>query len=185
MRASLSQPALIGGLVMGVLSALPVVAVGNCCCLWVLGGGVVAAYVLQQNQPAPITPGDGALVGLLAGIFGAFVQLVLSIPISLVVGPMEREVMQRILEMTGNMPPELRDALERYSREGQSGALTVLARLVGFMFWLVVGAIFSTLGGVLGAAIFRRQAPPPGTIDIPSPGQTGSLQRNSDHNDQR
>jgi len=38
------------------------------------------------------------------------------------------------------------------------------------MFWLVVGAIFSTLGGVLGAAIFHRQPPPPGTIDMPSPG---------------
>jgi hypothetical protein len=171
MRASLTQPALIGGLVMGVLSALPIVSIGNCCCLWVVSGGVVAAYVLQQNQLSPITPGDGALVGLLAGIFGAVVQLVLSIPISLVVGPMEREVMQRILEMTGNMPPEVRDALERYSREGQSGALSVLARIAGFMFWLVIGAIFSTLGGLLGAAVFRKAPPPPGTIDIPSSGK--------------
>ena len=54
---------------MGVLSALPLVAAGNlCCCLWVVSGGVVAAYLLQQNQSAPITPGDGALVGLLAGV---------------------------------------------------------------------------------------------------------------------
>ena len=57
---------------MGVLSALPLINAGNvCCCLWVVSGGVVAAYVLQQNQTAPITPGDGALVGLLAGLIGA------------------------------------------------------------------------------------------------------------------
>ena len=32
---------------MGVLSALPIVSAGNyCCCLWVISGGLVAAYVL-------------------------------------------------------------------------------------------------------------------------------------------
>src|SRR5213593_2346813 len=168
MRASLTQPALIGGLVMGVLSALPIISVGNvCCCLWVVSGGVVAAYVLQQNQVAPITPGDGALAGLLAGLFGALVQAVLSIPISLVIGPMERELMQRVLDMAGNIPPEMRDAVERYSREGGTGALLILGRIVSLMFWLVVGAIFSTLGGLLGAAIFRKPTPSAGTIDIP------------------
>jgi hypothetical protein len=152
---------------MGVLSALPIVSVGNCCCLWVVSGGLVAAYVLQQNQPVPITPGDGALVGLLAGLFGAIVQTVLSIPISLVVGPMEREVLQRVLDMAANMPPEIRDALERYGREGGTGALSILARVAGFMFWLVIGTVFSTLGGLLGAAMFRKPLPPPGPIDLP------------------
>jgi hypothetical protein len=167
MRADLAQPALVGGLVMGVLSALPIVSVGNCCCLWVVGGGLVAAYVLQQNQPAPITPGDGALVGLLAGVFGAVVMTVLAIPIGLLIGPMERQLVERVLSMTGNMPPEFRDALERYSREGGAGGLSVVAGVVSFMFWLCVGAIFSTLGGVLGAAMFRKPAPPSQSIDIP------------------
>jgi len=172
MRASLTQPALIGGLVMGVLSALPIVSVGNaCCCLWVVSGGVVAAYVLQQNQALPITPGDGALVGLLAGLAGACVQAVLSVPITLLVGPMERELVQRILDMTGNLPPDVREALERYSREGSSGPLLMLGRIVAFAFWVCVGAIFSTLGGLLGAAIFRKPPlpPPPSPEPPPSP----------------
>ena len=76
---------LVGALVMGVLSALPIIAVGNvCCCLWVISGGVVAAYVLQQGQPQPITPADGAFVGFLAGLLGAFVYLVISVPIDVV-----------------------------------------------------------------------------------------------------
>src|SRR6266496_5768116 len=80
MRGNLTQPALIGGVVMGVLSALPIVSVANaCCCLWIVSGGLIAAYVLQQNQTGPITPGDGALVGLLAGLCGALVKVVLSI----------------------------------------------------------------------------------------------------------
>ena len=67
---------LLGGLFIGVLSALPVVSVGNCCCLWIVGGGVLAAYLDQQNEPRPITAGRGALTGLLAGVIGAFVWLI-------------------------------------------------------------------------------------------------------------
>jgi Family of unknown function (DUF5518) len=168
MRADLTQPALIGGVVMGVLSALPIVSVANaCCCLWIVCGGLVAAYVLQQNQTGPITPGDGALVGLLAGLCGALVKVVLSVPIGLIIGPMERELMQRVLEMAGNIPPDIRDTFERYSREGRSGPLLILGHIVELVFWMVIGGIFSTLGGLLGAALFRKPPPPAGTIDIP------------------
>ena len=146
---------------MGVLSALPIVAAGNlCCCLWVISGGVVAAYVLQQQQSTPIAEGDGALVGLLAGLIGAVVQAVVSIPITLLVGPMERALMQRIVEMAGTMPPELRDAFERYGRDGQSDAFFILGRVFAFMTGLFVGAIFSTIGGLLGAAMFKKRPPP-------------------------
>jgi len=47
------MPALLGGLFIGVLSALPVVQICNCCCLWIIGGGLLAAYLQQQNQPVP------------------------------------------------------------------------------------------------------------------------------------
>ena len=153
---------------MGALSALPIISAGNlCCCLWVITGGLVAAYMFQQNHPTPMTPGDGALVGLLAGLCGAVITVVLSIPISILVGPMEQAILQRVAEMAGNMPPEMRDAIERYGREGQTMAFMVVARMVALMFWLFVGAIFSTIGGLLGAAIFRRQAPPSNTIELP------------------
>ena len=154
---------------MGVLSALPIVAAGNlCCCLWVVSGGAIAAYLLQQNQAAPIEPGDGALVGLLAGLTGAFVQFLVAIPIGIMVAPMERAMLQRVIEIAGTMPPEMRDAIERYSNtDAQLGvALVILKHVVSLMVWLFVGAIFSTLGGLLGALVFRKQMPP-GTIDVP------------------
>ena len=157
-----TQPALIGGAVVGVLSALPIVNMGNvCCCLWVVGGGAVAAYVLQQNQSTPITPGDGALAGLLAGLAGALIFLVLSIPITLVMAPMQRVMIERVIE-SGRVPPEFREFAGTYA-----GGLIGL--ILGFIFQLFAGAIFATLGGLLGAAIFKKQLPP-GTIDVP-PGQ--------------
>ncbi len=160
MKASLTQPALIGGLVGGALSALPLIAAGNvCCCLWIVGGGAAAAYVLQQNQSDPVTPADGALVGLLAGIVGAFVYLIVSIPINILVAPLERLVFQRLAETMGNMPPQFRD----YANSSLGAGL---AAAVGFVFMLVLGAIFSTLGGAVGAMVFGRKKTPPGTPGV-------------------
>jgi hypothetical protein len=67
----------------------------------------------------------------------------------------------------GTFPPEARDMLERFGRSGAAGgAYFVIRQIVGLMFWLCVGAVFSTLGGLLGALIFKKQTPP-GVIDIP------------------
>ncbi|HMD33927.1 MAG TPA: DUF5518 domain-containing protein [Vicinamibacterales bacterium] len=160
---SYTRPALIGGAVMGVLTALPVVGLGNCaCCLWVVGGGALAAYLLQQDNAAPISLADGALVGLLAGVFGAAVILVLSIPLMLLVEPIFRQFVTGVLERMENVPPEIRDlAMNR--------GFTAI-RLIGqFVFWLVIGSLFSTIGGLVGASIFQKKLPPgtAPTIDVP------------------
>ena len=159
-KAGFVQPALVGGAVVGTLSALPIISIGNfCCCLWVVGGGAVAAYVLQQNQSTPITPGDGALSGLLAGLVGAFVYLLLSVPITLLMAPMERAMMERLIE-TGRIPPEFREYVGTF----MSGSAKLA---VGFFFMLAGGAVFSTVGGLLGALMFKKNLPP-GTVDLPS-----------------
>ena len=154
------QPALIGGLVLGVLSALPIVAFGNiCCCLWVVSGGAVSAYVLQQRQSTLVTPGEGALVGLLAGLIGTFIYLLLSVPISLLMGPFEQQLVERLATL-GNMPPEFREYANR------PAGLRVLGVLLDFVIRFFVDGIFSTIGGVLGAVVFGKKTPA-GVIDIP------------------
>jgi len=171
MNSNLVQPALYGGLVMGVLSSLPLISAGNfCCCMWVIAGGLVAAYVLQQRQAAPITNGDGALAGLFAGVVGAFVSLVISIPLNFLVAPMERQIVQRILETAGSMPPNVREWMERYASGDvrMTFAMEVGRLILNFVVMLCLGAIFSTIGGLLGAVIFRKPQPPASTvIDVP------------------
>jgi hypothetical protein len=169
MKPNYTKPALIGGAVMGVLSALPIVQFGNaCCCLWVISGGVTAAYLLQQDSQTSITLGDGALAGLLAGLIGAGVHFVISIPIDLLMAPLTRHLVERMLDVGSNFPPELRTALERANRQSAEGgfALMFAFRVLGLMIWLVIMAAFSTLGGIVGAAIFQKKLPP-GTIDVP------------------
>lgn len=165
MPASKLQPALMGGLVIGVLSSLPFISAGNCfCCMWVISGGVVASYLLQQNQLTPITTSDGAMVGLLAGLIGAGVSLVISIPVSLMFGPMQAEWMQRMTSTAADMPPELRTMIENMQ---QSGGFSILGVLMSFVFMLFAGVIFGSLGGLLGALFFKKDGPPPPAPPVP------------------
>jgi hypothetical protein len=79
-----------------VLSALPIVNMGNaCCCLWVIAGGVTAAYLLQNGQAAPITSGDGAAVGFHAGVVGAIVWQLAAIPVTILMGPVQARMLEQ------------------------------------------------------------------------------------------
>ncbi len=159
MKASKLQPALLGGLVIGTLSALPVVSMGNCvCCLWVILGGMLATYLLQQTQPTPVDGVDGAITGLLAGLVGAVVGSLLAIPIQMLMGSMQGDMLRRILEQGGSdMPGEMRATLESLARGGVGGALMLL----GLLMSLLVNAIFGALGGLLGTIMFKATMPPP------------------------
>jgi hypothetical protein len=153
---SKTQPALLGGVVIGVLSALPVINLANCCCAWILFGGALAAYLMQQNHPEPILIGDGAIVGLLAGVVGAIVWLVVSVPISIVMGPLQAQLATEALSNSQNMPPELREFLENFSGPPAIG----IGLLFGFFVTLVISTVFGMLGGLFGALMFRKQPPP-------------------------
>ena len=159
------QPVLFGGLFMGVLSALPIISLGNCCCLWVAGGGAVTAYLNQHGSSEPIQLGEAAFGGFLAGVVGAVVYAIVSLPIQLVTAPLERGIINGLLESSADLPPEVRDMIESVGSGG--GVLTVL---LGFVFMLGVGMVFSPLGGLLGALIFRPSppAPPPSSPDLPA-----------------
>ena len=165
MRASKLQPAVLGGVFIGVLSALPIISLGNCCCLWVIGGGVVAAWLLQQNQALPIEVADGALVGLLAGLIGAVIHLLVQIPLTLALGPMQAEFMRRAVEGAGDLPEELGPMLELFD---ENAGFSVLGLMINFLFMLVIGGIFATLGGLLGALFFKKDVPPVLPPDVPA-----------------
>jgi hypothetical protein len=161
------QPAVYGGLFIGVLSALPVVNVGNCCCcLWVVAGGALTAYLMQQNHPYPITSADGALAGLLAGVIGGVLGVLLSIPITMMMGPFQQRMMERIAS-NPDMPEQYRQILENMAMR-TTGA--VVMRLLFGGITVAVDAVFAMLGGLLGVALFKKkELPPPGTTEVLPP----------------
>ena len=151
------KPAVMGALVIGVLSGLPVVGLGNCCCCaWIVSGGLVAAYLFQSNTPEPITLGDGALIGLLAGLLGAVVNLVVSVPMNLLVGPYQQRLLRQIAESQPDIPDNVRQIVDNVGGTG----VTILGALMAFVMMLVLGAIFASLGGLLGAFFFKKKPAP-------------------------
>jgi len=160
------QPALWGGVFIGVLSALPLVNFGNCCCcLWVICGGALAAYLRQQSSPLQIEAAEGALVGLIAGAVGGVIATVLSLPLQFLIGPYQRQIMERILASNPDVPAEARDAFQRFGA-GAGAAMTI----VGMMITIVIDVVFGLIGGLLGVALFKKKSPPPpGTIEVLPP----------------
>jgi len=162
MSAPKMLPALMGGLFIGVLSSLPYIKGGNvCCCLWVVSGGILAAWLMQQNTPRPITVGEGALVGLLSGLAGTFVWMAWAIVGMFVFSstPFDVADFQRAMTEGGrDVPPEAREALENLS--------PAVILVVGGVIWAVVSMVFATIGGLLGALLFRRKGDP--TAGLPT-----------------
>ena len=119
---------------------------------------------MQQNHPEPITIGDGAIGGLLAGLIGAVIYVIVAVPFTMLLGPMQQQMIDAVLDTGQDFPPELQRLLRSM---GTSSAWIAF----DFVFRLITGTIFGTIGGVIGAAIFKRNPPPPppGTVAILPP----------------
>ena len=150
------RSAALGGLFIGVLSALPILGAANCCCcLWVVSGGALAAYLEVQQKNRTLTGGEGAAVGALAGVIGAFVWLPIAIALSLVIGPVLSSALDELARNANDIPPEAREFLEN-----MGGGGSVAANLLYFFPQLVIGSIFAAIGGVLSAVYFKKEVPP-------------------------
>jgi len=150
------RSAALGGLFIGVLSALPFVNAANCCCcLWIVSGGGLAAYLEAQQRNRTLTGGEGAAVGALAGVIGAFVWLPIVAMVAVVLGPFLEATLEQIVRNARDMPPEAREMLEN-----MGNSRGIVGYILLFFFQLIVGTIFAALGGLLGAMYFKKEVPP-------------------------
>jgi hypothetical protein len=160
------NPALAGGAFIGLLSSLPLLNMGNCCCcMWVLAGGVLAAYLYERKLPPEMefSGGDGAIVGLIAGVFGAlFGSLLNYIMIGVLDMNPARDFLEMLTEAGDNVPEEVSDYLSEF--EDPSNMSSAFA-VIGLIFSLIVNSIFATVGGIIGASILKKKR-------RPSPGGT-------------
>lgn len=147
------QPALLGGLFIGVLSLLPVVNLANCCCLWVILGGMLTVYLDQQNTITPIETSKAAVGGLMAGGIGGVINGVGTMVTMYLVGAGQTEFMTQMLEGMRDAPPEAAAFVQKL----MSGPnLSILI----FVITVPLYAVFGMLGALLGTAFFRKKASP-------------------------
>lgn len=154
------KPALIGGVLLGILSSLPYINMANCCCCaWVIGGGALAAYLYVKDSPYPVSMGSGILIGLFAGIIATVVSSLFLIPLNFLLsygGLGFTEQFRELAEQIPNIPPETREAIRRFS--GRSD-MSMILFLLNMIVILVINCLFAMLGGAIGVAIFEKRKP--------------------------
>ena len=148
-------PALYGGIILGVLSAIPGLNFLNCfCCLWVLLGGFLSVYFYKKAltpEMEALTSSDALGLGALAGLFGAVISTIVSGVLLLLFGNVAGEMILNALKSSGvleQMPPEALAGLEQGIAEG---GFSIIGIVVNFIIFI----IFGLLGGLIGYAVFR------------------------------
>lgn len=157
-QPSMLKPALISGLVFGIAASIPILNFINCaCCALIIGCGFVAAYLMsQQHRAAGIAfrAGNGATVGLVSGLVYGVVNGIVSAVVQLAFGMGEMtEVMEQLQSSGMDIDPQVMEKITTFMETTGPPALVLLGLFMAILF----GAIFATLGGLIGGAVFKYQ----------------------------
>lgn len=158
-------PALYGGVIMALISAIPFINFINClCCAGVMLGGFFAVFFYKNNftpDTPPYTSGECMGVGAFAGVFGAIIGTVLSLAMLALFGNITVKYMMDILQHSGlNIPSEAFDAME----ESMTAGLSLGHVFIQLLSSLVIDTLFGLLGGLIGYSVYKPKKavmPPP------------------------
>ncbi|MDD8019613.1 MAG: hypothetical protein PHU81_00275 [Acidobacteriota bacterium] len=143
-------PALIGGALMGAVSATPFL---NClCCLWIVAGAAFSFYLMNRKTAFPLKSGDGLLVGALAGVIGSLVNALLGIPLSSVY----LKINDMVLTSISRFMPEMPTAWKKLLQMNDQGA-DVTSMLLSLLLSSLFFAFFGALGGLVGYSLFKKE----------------------------
>lgn len=152
------RPTLMAGLAAGVLTSIPLVGglLFAACCSPVIGCGFLAAFWYSKacrEIGVEFTPALGRTVGLISGAFWAATVTIYAVWSWPGIDKAAEESVA-VWDAMGLTSPELLDELDRFRDiyEATSGFMLVL---MVFFIYLLIGALFSTMGGMIGAVVFR------------------------------
>jgi hypothetical protein len=156
-KPGILMASLYGGIIMGVISAVPGLNLINClCCAGVMLGGAAAVFFYKKEltpDMKPLESADGMKLGALAGVFGGIIGTILTIIVLKTVGNVSGEMMLGLMEgFRDKMPPESWDQMS----EGMlSDEIPALNLAIGFVFDILFGLI----GGLIGYQLFKPKQP--------------------------
>jgi hypothetical protein len=161
-------PALYGGIIMGVVSAVPGLSILNCfCCAGIMLGGFMAVFFYKKDLTSampPLSSADGVKLGALSGLFGAVITIILGKMIYALMGGVESEMILNMLDsvgVKGSLPPEALSQLE------QGGDPIGFFQIVSNF---ILCPVFGLLGGLIGYSVLKgKQAPPAPPPPAPAP----------------
>lgn len=163
--------ALISGAMIGVVAAIPGLSLINCCCcagVWL--GGVLAMYLYKQQFTEgmpPLESSDALMLGLMAGVIGAFIATIINVLIFVTFGPVEAELVKSIagkvldrMSEQGSIPSDMVETLKGQIEQSIKDSGRMSNIFGGLFITLIVYPIFTILGALLGFAIFKPKTPP-------------------------
>lgn len=136
--------AAIGGLVMAVLSSVPILSLINCliCAgLWI--GGIVAVWFYKRQTGQLVSAGRGAAIGAVAGVIGA----ILATLVTLAFGGAMLESM-----IAADTTGTLRDSMGGFVGTGVTTAIAFITNIILY-------PLFGAIGGGAFAALTQPKAP--------------------------
>ncbi|MBW9219956.1 hypothetical protein KKP89_00745 [Methanothermococcus sp. SCGC AD-155-N22] len=134
-RDEMIKPILIGGVIGGVLSSIPIISCLNCCCLLYILSGAITAYLMSKE----FDPSDteylvaGALSGGIAGVINWLLGMLINILIYGVMVPFIGEYYPTELHM------EMMGAMNS----------SLVISMLYIPLYIIIGAIFGSIGGLL------------------------------------
>ena len=159
---SMLKATLISGAVFGALGGIPLV--GCLCCAWMMGAGFLAAYLYSNQvkaEGAEFRPGNGAVIGLVAAMFYSLAATLVAAVFSSFTGPPDIDEIVEQMEQ-GGAPPEVVDMVANVVEQLSSP----MGILIGFFVTLLMAAALSTIGGLIGGAVFKVEGQPPTPPEI-------------------
>jgi len=143
----------IAGFAMALLSNVPLIAAGNCViCMWLWGGGILGAWLYPRFDEGvrAVTPGRGAIIGVVSGLIGALIATLFS---ALFSGSTAQSIQVALADMQVT-DPQVEQMIESLSEPE-----TIV--LFSFLFNIVLYPLFGAIGGAIGGMIFGRSRSEP------------------------
>ncbi len=151
MNSKALTAAAIAGVVIGLVSGLPIINLVNCLlCVGIWGGGILAVWLyMRQAGVNSVTQQEGLMVGLVAGIIGGLISGVLSMVFNSAGSAAFADAMRSQLE---TMPPDQAAQIAPMIDAMASGGLGI----AGICINVVIFGIFGLIGGLIGAATIGK-----------------------------
>jgi hypothetical protein len=139
--------AVIAGVVMALLGSLPFINFCNCLlCIWVWGSSILAVFLYRRfDRVSPVlSVGQGAILGVVAGVIGAFLGF-------LVEAVFSSASLAGAFDLLRSQP-SLQPFVDGYLQLVKGGGYPILARLIN----LVLYAGFGAVGGILATSLIWK-----------------------------
>ena len=134
------KPALLAGVVGGIVSAIPILGLANCCCLWVIATIIWAEFMYKsENGFVDIGPGAaiGAITGGVIGIVDGFLGLI----VWAIFGNWYSMFIQNLVQRF--------DVPQQFNYGMQDFGSSLMTSVFSFFVYIAVGAVVGLIMGAI------------------------------------